>query len=232
MTEIKNFNFDYVNFSDNDLLMGEVKTINNTDEYDETTTELYRILRIYKYDPISQEPIPNNLLFEFSNQWNPLTGIRTNIDIIGPLYFNAWNLYQYYYLNRFNGLWIPPIDDFQGYYGDLLGCGKDIIINSKPNPEKYLYRLPIIDCYLKKNHNFSLITMGPILTDEEIIKIDFLISNLRKEKPTLKLLKNYYDEAINNSPDILELKNTCSVLLKNELIQKYNRSFVDKLIKL
>jgi hypothetical protein len=233
------YDFDYVNFTNShDLIIRSKKSIidenqidsDNYSNYDDTTTELYRTLRLYKFDPITNEEIPSNLLFEFKYKWDPITGQRTEIDEMGPLCFNAWNLYQYYYSNRYNGLWYPPIHPFQGYYGDLLGCGQNMITNLRPCPEKYLYRLPIIDCYLKKSHNQSIITMGPILTNEEINKIDNLTSNLRKNKVSLQILKEYYDEALNNSPNIDELKKTNSSLSNKELIEKYNRSFVDKLV--
>ena len=228
-----NYDFDYVNFTDDNISKKkDLVKFQKLDDYDETTTELYRTLRLFKLDPITNEEIPKDLYFEFKHKWNPLTGHRTDIDEMGPLCFNAWNLYQYYHSNRHNGLWYPPVQQFQGYYGDLLGCGKDMIINTRPCPEKYLYRLPIIDCYLKKSHNHSLITMGPILTNEEIEKIDILISNHRKNKPSLKNLKEYYDEALNNSPDVLELKKIYPDLSNKELVEKYNRSFVDKLVKL
>lgn len=220
------FNFDYVDFA-------EIKSVKPIfDEYDITTTEKYRIMRLYKVDPIMNEEIPNNLIFEFKYKWNPITGIRESLDDYGALCFNALNLYQYFFSNRYNGLWNPPRDQYQGYYGDLLGSGKDILINGKFYPEKYLYRLPIIDCYLKKSHNHSIITMGPVLTDEEINNIDILISNYKKNKPTLKVLKEHYDQAINNLPDISELKKLNPSLSDRELVEKYNRSFVDKLVNM
>ena len=218
------YNFDYVNF--NDTCVNKSLLL---DDYDDTTTEKYRIMRLYKVDPIMNEEIPKNLIFEFKYKWNPITGIRTDYDDYGSLCFNALNLYQYFYSNRYNGLWYPPKDQFQGYYGDLIGCGSELFINGKPCPEKYLYRLPIIDCYLKKTHNHSIITMGPILLDEEIDTIDKIICNFRKNKPSLKLLKDYYDQALNNSPDIAELKKINSTLTDRELKEQYNRSYVEKL---
>jgi hypothetical protein len=221
------YNFEYVNFTDT-----QTNKLSLQDEYDDTTTEKYRIMRLYKVDPIINEEIQKNLIFEFKYKWNPITGIRTEIDEYGSLCFNALNLYQYFYSNRYNGLWYPPKDNYQGYYGDLLGCGNDIFINGRPCPEKYLYRLPIIDCYLKKTHNHSIITMGPILTDDEINQIDNIINNQKKNKPSLKVLKEYYDQALNNSPDITELKKLNPNLTDRELKDKYNRMYVDKLINM
>ena len=230
------YDFDYVNFVDNNT-SGTIESIKleksfNCDDYDETTTELYRTLRLYKLDPITNEEISKDLIFEFKYKWDPLTGERKDIDKMGPLCFNALNLYQYYYSNRYNGLWYPPVQQYQGYYGDLLGCGKDMVVNGRPCQEKYLYRLPIIDGYLKKSHDHSLITMGPILTNEEIEHIDILISNHMKKKTSLKILKEYYDQALNDCPDISELKKNNSELSDKELVDKYNRIFVDNLVNL
>jgi hypothetical protein len=238
------FSFDYVDFTNVvikpqllDSKKSEHKTYTsnnkNYTEYDETTTEQYRTYRLIKIDPIMKEAVPENLIFEFKYKWDPITGERSEIDDYGSLSFNAENLYHYYYTNRTNGLWYPPSEQFQGYYGDLLGCGKSLLINSRPRPEKYLYRLPVIDCYIKKTHDHSLITMGPILTDEEIDSIDKLISNVKKSnKPTLKTLKKYYDEAINDSPNISELKKEKPDLTDRELKELYNKQYVDKLLKL
>jgi len=220
-------NFDLVNFIDNNE-----KSNKNIDEYDTTTTEIYRIMRLYKVDPIMNEEIPKDLIFDFKYKWNPITGERETIDEYGALCFNALNLYEYYYKNRYNELWIPPSEQYNGYYGDLLGCGTEMKINGKYCPEKYLYRLPIIDCYLKKSHNYSIITFGPKLTDEEIIQIDNLISKYINGKPNLQTLKKYYDNAINKSPDIVKLQKLYPSLSDMELKEKYNRKYVDKLIKM
>jgi hypothetical protein len=227
-------NFEYVNFINKDdeiIKIGE-KEESDYEEYDEETTETYRTLRLLKFDPMTNEEISKELLFEFKYKWDPITGKRKGVDEHGPLCFDALNLYQYYYLNRYNGLWYPPSQNFQGYYGDLLGIGSDMMVNGvRPYPEKYLYRLPIIDCYLKRGHNSSIITMGPKLTEEEIEEIDRLTSKHRNNKISLKKLKEYYDEALNSSPDIskMEYKNTNSMTEK-ELIEKYNKTFVDKLV--
>lgn len=223
------YTFESIEFSDKHILNN---IINNKNEYDETTTEKYRTLRLLKIDPIFEEEIDKNLLFEYKYSWDAITGEKKDIDEFGPLCFNAWTLYEYYYKNRYNGLWIPSEENYQGYYGNLVGSGKDLKINGKFYPEKYLYRLPIIDCYLKKNHNYSIITMGPVLTDDDINNIDKLILKIRKNKPSLKILKEYYDESLNNSPNINELKKKYSDLTDMDLKEKYNRIYVDKLLKL
>ena len=76
-----------------------------------------------------------------------------------------------------NGLWIPPENGYEGYYGDLVGAGEDIMIQCRGTyPERYLFRLPISNCYLKKNQKLSIITMGPKLTEREICLLDRLLN--------------------------------------------------------
>lgn len=227
------YHFDFVNFTDESNINTNtnISNSNNLNNYDDITTEHYRMMRLYKIDPIMKEQIPTQLIFEFNDKWNPLNGERIGIDEIGPLYFNALNLYEYYFKNRYNGLWNIPAENFQGYYGDLVGSGHNIKIKSRGyNPEKYLYRLPIIDCYLQKTHNHATITMGPKLTDLEIDQIDKIIKLYKTHNVTLKELKLNYDNAINDNPNIFSLKNQYPNFTDIELHQKYNRMFVDQLV--
>ena len=249
------FSFDKIDFSS--IIK---KDINNLDElskstdetleeikYDKTTNETYRIRRLFRVDPFTDQEIPTNLVFEFAQVWNPYTGLKKKIDPIGPLCFNAINLYNYYYVNRHKGLWNPPTEQYQGYYGDFVGTSKSIKIKSRgANPERYLFRLPIIDCYLPPNHKFSTITMGPELTDDEISQIDLMmlksnhkksVDNLTTSLTSLTTIKYYYDNALNPSPDpncdeIIELKKKYPNLNGGEINEKYNRYWVDKLVKL
>jgi len=212
-------------------------------KYDKTTNETYRIKRLYKIDPITDTEVQSSQCFEFKYKWNPYNGIRIEQDEIGPLCFNAINLYDYYYINRYNGLWTPPQDGFQGMYGDMVGSGKIVNVKSRGTfPERYLFRLPIIDCYLPPTHNMSIITMGPELTESEITEIDVIITKFHPKKSnpkfaSLTMLKYYYDRALDISPDpdsddIKELKSKHPKLTKNEINAKYNRYFVDKLVNL
>ncbi len=50
----------------------------------------------------------------------------------------------------------------------------------------HLFRLPIIDCYLPKEFNYSVITMGPKLTDLEINLIQNIIDDYYKNKKVAK----------------------------------------------
>ena len=256
------FSFDTIDFSsycdnthntnNSNIVMDAIETAdlikisnnpNNQVQYDKTTNETYRIKRLYKIDPISDTEVISSQCFEFKYKWNPYNGIRTEIDEIGPLCFNAINLYDYYYINRYKGLWTPPQDGFQGMYGDMVGSGKVINVKSRGTfPERYLFRLPIIDCYLPSTHNMSIITIGPELTDNEIYEIDAIITKYHPKKSnpkfaSLTMLKYYYDRALDisldpNSDDIKELKAKYPNMTENEINTKYNRYYVDKLVNL
>ena len=243
-----------MNFSFNQLDFSTLYKNNTNNEeniikkYDKTTTETYRIKRIFKIDPLNDTEIESSLLFPFKYKWDPYTGEREELDEVGPLCFNAFNLYDYYFNNRYKGLWNPSEGLYEGFYGDLIGSGKNLHIKSRGfHPEKYLFRLPIIDCYLPDNHNYSIITMGPVLNSEEIDHIDKIINsnhsykhkknwNIKNLTP-LSTLKLYYDNAINSSPDpnckeIIELRQQFPSFNNMEINDKYNRYFVDKLVKL
>ena len=248
------FSFDSIDFSsclhdktqesDMNLNSSKIDTdIKIFEQYDKITCETYRIKRLYKIDPISDIEIPKDFIFEFKYKWNPYNGFREDIDDVGPLCFNAINLYDYYYINRYKGLWTPPQDGFQGIYGDMVGSGKNVLIKSRGTyPEKYLFRLPIIDCYLPLTHNLSIVTMGPELTEQEITQIDLIVTKLHPKRfnpkfASLTMLKYYYDRALDISPDpdlddIKELKSKYPNLSPSEIKQKYNRYYVDKLVNI
>ena len=236
-TSTSTWSFEPIDINSND------KKYTNISKYDYTTNEIYRIKRQYKIDPILETEIPQNLMFEFINIWEPYSGIRGPIDPIGPLCFNAINLYDYYYTNRYRGLWNPPQNQFQGYYGDLIGTSKNINIKSRgTNPEKYLYRLPIIDCYLLPDHNYSVVTMGPELSDGEISSIDLVVMKLHPNKskpnfPSLTMLKYYYDMSLCDNPDpnsdkIKELIINYPNLSISDINHKFNRYYVDLLVNI
>ena len=217
----------------NNVIINKKNKKNNKDviNYDKTTLETYRMKRIYKIDPLNDKKLSDDFIFEFKEKWNPYTGERLENDEIGPLCFDPYDLYLYYYKNRCSGLWYNGNFEYQGYYGELVGTGKDINIKSRGfKPERYLFRLPILDCYLPDNHNYSLITYGPLLNDDEIEYIDKLI--ILYNKPSLKLIKKYYDAALDSNPDDELLK---PIRLKYpdksdiDIKEIYNRTFVDKL---
>tara|TARA_Y100000813_G_C24146518_1_gene345021 strand:- start:428 stop:1228 length:801 start_codon:yes stop_codon:yes gene_type:complete len=182
---------------------------------DDNKIDNYLNFRKNRIDPILFEELPfrgydESSLFKFEFKWNPYTGERYNIkDEDGPLYFDPNILIHYFYMNRLNNLWIDGYYDgndfIQGHYGDALGKYPEFEITGRgKHPEMYLFRLPIIDCYLENNHNKMIVTMGPVLTDKEVKRINSLskkFGNYFKntygyKKPNLYKLKTIYDLAV------------------------------------
>lgn len=171
--------------------------------------------RVNKIDPLLHENLPlNNFqsekdLFKFNYKWNPYTGDRLGIEEKGPLYFDPDTLIHYFYVNRLNNLWIKNNDNYQGYYGDAVGNGPTFHINGRGDFRNwYLFRLPIPDCYLDKNHNHQVVTMGPILNDNEIrdiyrkanINKDNYLKLYYRKRPNLLKMKKYYEKSISKNP--------------------------------
>ena len=241
------YTFDLIDFNTISANNKDIVTKNdNMSKYDKTTTETYRIKRLYHIDPLTDEEVLEHVAFKFYDIWDPYTGIRTSmnvngihtsIDLNGPLYFNAQKLYEYYFDNRYNGLWNQPSGVYEGYYGELLGTGLNLEIKSRgSNPQKYLFRLPIIDCYLPIDHNYSLVTFGPLLTDLEIDLIDnILIKGFIRPIISLKKIKFYYDCALNNdvnNTEFLKYHKIWNNLSVTDALDKFNRKYVNELIML
>ena len=184
--------FDEQSFCDfSNLSLNTNKTIitdkNNPNKYnyDKTTTETYKVMRELCLDPITHEKVPENLDFKFEYMWDPITGERLDKDPNGPFHFNVLTLAQNFYYNRLRMLWIDGeiIDGvkYEGYYGDGLCSGEDIFVPSRGiSKHMHLFRLPIIDCYLQSGFDYSVITMGPKLTHEEIDEIQDIIDKYYK----------------------------------------------------
>jgi hypothetical protein len=185
-------------------------------QYNSSTMEFYRVLREKKMDTFMQsEDFKSECAFKFPYQWDPYTGERRELDPFGSLYFFPDDLIHLFYINRLNGLWTEPKDTangyFQGMYGDALGAGTDInIIGRGHYPELYLFRLPIPDCYLTDDHNISFITMGPVLTRDELIEIDRLAETHYRNnyaltygrvRPSLLTMFTQYELALNPRAD-------------------------------
>ncbi len=214
----------------------KIKYIN---DYDDNTTNLYYNRRIKKLNTLSGDKIKKKYIFKFYYKWDPFNGIRLDKDEIGPLYFDALELYEFYFVNRFRELWIKEsIDNIPPYYGEIVGSG--ISMKKKGNKtHKYLYRLPIIDCYLPniKNNNistkmYSYITFGPLLTKKEIEHIDKIVLLEKSDRTPLSRLKELYDGALDKNPDISKYKEIHSSLNNEELIYLYNTQCVNKLVGL
>lgn len=237
---------DFVDFSD---IPDNAPVITNLYEkngqfYNEETTEFYRVMRERKSSVITQDDMnfSHDKAFAFPYQWDPYTGERsTQCDPYGPLYFHPDDLIYYFYINRLKKLWVDPVDEnagyFQGFYGDLVGIGDLMDIKGRGTyTELYIFRLPIHNCYLPKDHDLSVITMGPKLTDSEIEQINYLATTYykdnyrklhKKERPSLKQMKYLYDQAISKTPYITSGKYGKKEL--EEIRNKMNREAVEKL---
>jgi hypothetical protein len=208
------FNDGLFEFDSSDIVVTTPEIAGNlyTKKYDDTTTEYYRVLRTTKLDPFFNINLQDDKSFKFYQQWDPYTGDRIKDDPYGPLVFCPDGLIKYFYSNRLNNLWVDESDEadgfFEGRYDMAVGTGKTIsIIGRGDCPDKYLFRIPIQDCYLTNEHKQVFITMGPMLTDAEITEIDRL-ANLNennyfqqfgKKRPSLQLIKQYYDQAIDKT---------------------------------
>ena len=179
--------------------------------YDNRTMLYYKTSRTCHYDPILNIEVGDNIAFKFKQQWDPYTGDRTGDDPFGALYFHPMSLVYHYYLHRLDGLWKNAVDTqdgyYEGYYDMLVGTGNELeVVGRDKYTELYLFRLPIFDCYLTKEHNKSFITMGPKLNDNEIDELDSLckiqsvqndfMTNFGIPCPSIRKIKNLYDAAI------------------------------------
>lgn len=216
---VENFDDLLVDFSECDEVVVSSNLYDK--KYNDMTTRFYRTMRESKLDVIMQDNcgLDSNKFFIFGDMWDPYTGERLGKDPFGGLYFNPDNLIYYFYINRLKMLWIQDENTggpmFQGYYGEAVGAGEDILIKGRGTySERYLFRLPVTNCYLEKDYDMSIPVMGPKLTDEEVEEIDRLAekyfkNNYKqqygKKRPLLKLMKKLYDQAISVSPDLEKL---------------------------
>jgi hypothetical protein len=189
-----------------------------SDDNEYTTDNNYKDFRINEIDPIMHNRVKSKNAFVFPFKWNPYTGERTDeIDENGPLYFNPDNLIHYFYTNRLNNIWLSSNEsNTEYYYGDAIGKGPDFEIKGRgKHYEWYLFRLPIIDCYLNESHNDQYITMGPILTNDEIKTIAKL-AHLQGQ--------SYYNEHNKKRPNILEFKKLYDIIVDKEPYLGFEKS--------
>lgn len=159
--------------------------------------------------------IENKPLFRFKHKWDPLTGQRTELETESPVYFDPDTLIHYLYTIRLRGLWINSTiennDQFTGTYGDAVGNGPNFLIPSRGyHPEIYPFRIPDIDKYKEAGFNPQFVSLTPRLTNEEALELDNLAKTYRgnykklykKKRPSVYLMKVYYDQAIDPDPSI------------------------------
>ena len=185
-------------------------------EYDDVTINIYRKMRESCTDPISGDICNEKDSFIVDYMWDSITGEKINKkDPHGPLYFNSISLLKYFYIKRLDHLWCDENDEgenggyYQGYYGTGVGAGENFHIISRGSyPEYYLWRLPIIDCYLNKDHKKSIPTKGPKLSKDDIITLYTICSKINKKKwsdefkslPNIVLIYDLYQIAISQNP--------------------------------
>lgn len=184
-------------------------------KYCNQTTVYYKAHRIQLTDPITFEELNYDSCYKYYNIWNPYTGDILGIDPIGPLCFNPLTILMHIYEFRLINLWCEPSDEkdgyYEGYYGESVGAGDDFeIIGRRTYPERYLFRIPITDCYLPPTHKMNYVTMGAKLSDNDVREIDRLIEKYWTNTKIYKLyykkigslhkLKRYYDIAISKNP--------------------------------
>jgi hypothetical protein len=209
--------------------------------YNDETLEYYRVARHRKMDPILFQEMDDTTAFKYDKWWDPYSPTIYGVDPYGPLYFHPDNLIRNYYVNRLVNLYVQPTDDdngyFTGYYDNGVGAGEECeIIGRSSYPERYLFRLPITDCYLTKDHSECVPTMGPKLSDADIAEIDRVAAlsgnNYRnlygRSRPSLVFMKKYYDQAIAKFPivDEEELKGKSNED-KQMVYTKANQAAVD-----
>ena len=191
-------------------------------------------------DPLIKLPLPlveNKSIFEYKYCWEPLTGEILGIDPRGPLFFDPDSLIHYFYVNRLKYLWNEGENGFTGNYGDGLGNGPDFNIPGRGiSLHYYLFRLPLSDAYCD-NLGKQQITVGPILTYQDIVKISKLANSYGDnyknlygiDRPNLLEIYELYHNAILNNQIDSEIE---AILSKEEIENnKYllNKIAVDKL---
>lgn len=192
-------------------------------KYNSETMDTYISLRRQKMDPFCFIPMEESTAFVYPYQWDPYTGEKLldsegnqMLDPYGPLYFHPESLIRYFDIHKLDHLWINDSDEsggfFQGIYDCGVGAGEDFeVVGRGTHPEWYLFRLPIINCYLTDDHNEQVITMGPKLTLEELHEIDEKANRGQstyrkyhhKKRPSLVQMKQFYDQAISKTPGII-----------------------------
>lgn len=212
-------------------------SINNKQiTYNNRTMQYYIKTRQFHIDSILDIDVDPEIIFNFPDQWDAYTGERICKDPFGSLCFHPASLVYHFYIHRLDGLWkdrvITHDEIVEGYYDMLVGSDLEITGRGK-YPELYLFRLPILDCYLTPEHNNYIVTIGPVLSDQEIDQLEqlchhskvkkFYQDNFDRNIPSIKRIKYLYDNAISKQ---CKLPENYSGLKKYLVPQHY---YVDQL---
>ena len=194
--------------------------------------------RLNKICPFSMETINNGFIIE--KIWNPFSGkFLDTKDPFGPLCCDPDFLIYYFYSNRLKYIYTHGDFNSTGFLGDAIGKFPEFNIPGRGNhPEWYLFRLPINDCYID-NNCVKYVTMGPVLSKEDISNIYnlALINNTYYEKfnqeiPNIIELYDIYHKVINKCPYVID--STVINTLGNEYIMQmkmdYYMPFIYKII--
>ena len=149
-------------------------------------------------------------------------------DPYGPLCFDPDNLTYAFWKKRLSNLWIVENDSqegfYEGYFGSGLGSGENFyIVGRGAHPERYIFRIPIIDIYLTDDHNEQITTLGPKLTDEDVENIyNLSLKNpnnykkkFKRNRPNLIIMKILFDISISKDPEKIIKK-------KKDILSEYN----------
>jgi hypothetical protein len=172
--------------------------------YNEDTAVFYMGLRKNKMCPICFSSFKSHTgpsyLFYLHDTWDPYTGIRKGEDPYGPIVFCADCITQsIFYKVPHSKLYFPQTTDMQEMYGDALGAGGDFkgVERGYDHPEYNIFRLSFPTLYLHNGADQNVITIGPKLTDAEVIQIDQLLKVQNPgRKVSLGAIKKLYDTAI------------------------------------
>ena len=224
--------FSNLSLNNNANNITDTYNVKKTYNYDKTTTETYKVMRELHLDPITHEKVPDNLDFKFEYMWDPITGERLDKDPYGPFHFNVLTLAQNFYYNRLRMLWVDGeiIDGikYEGYYGDALHSGEDIFVPSRGiSKHMHLFRLPIIDCYLQTGFDYSVITMGPKLTSEEIDMIQDIIDKYYKLNTNINITKKIKTKK--NIINLRHIRDLYTTAIAKTSTEKEARTAVDAL---
>ncbi len=185
-------------------------------------THAYKLMRLQKIDPIDGTNIDEDTCFKYNYIWDSFTGdlLYDNETLVedpfGPLCFSPCNIVKTIYYRRLDNIWVKTNNnndyDNDYYYGDNVGIGNNFEITGRGiYKERHLFRLPVVDCYLPKNHNAMMVTMGPLLTNDDVLLIDNLITRhwieidqeinkIYEKIKSLVNLKKIYELIINSDP--------------------------------
>ena len=214
------------------------KLVKLLDEFIKTNSNFYINNRINNICPLSFEKLSYGYIEH--RMWNSITGeFLNNNDPFGPLIIDVNYLVNYFYINRLRHIYTFPTIDQTGVLGDAIGKYPNFYLPGRgSNPQWYLFRLPINDCYIDKK-NLKYITMGPKLSFHDIQIIYDLCKRLNTyhflfNKPIPNIVEMYkiYHKIIEKCP--YNLDSTVIQTLGSEYISQlesdYFIPYINKLI--